>query len=75
MAGNTKTTGKVKWFSDSKGYGFIVPEDGSEDVFVHYSWIDGPPRDYKTLEVDQLVEFDVVHDAGKPQARHVRILS
>jgi len=51
-------TGKVKWFNNAKGYGFILPEGGGEDLFVHYSSIlmDG----YKTLKAGQDVEFDVL---------------
>ncbi len=50
--------GKVKWFNNAKGYGFILPEDGDEDLFVHYSAImmDG----YKTLKAGQSVAFDIV---------------
>lgn len=52
-------TGKVKWFNNAKGYGFILPEQGGEDLFAHYSSIcmDG----YKTLKAGQPVEFDVKH--------------
>lgn len=51
-------TGKVKWFNNAKGYGFILPEGGGEDLFVHYSSImmDG----YKTLKAGQDVEFEVL---------------
>ena len=51
-------TGKVKWFNNAKGYGFILPEGGGEDLFAHYSSIqmDG----YKTLKAGQDVEFDVL---------------
>lgn len=51
------TTGTVKWFSNTKGYGFISPEDGGEDVFAHFSAItmDG----YKTLKGGQKVEFEI----------------
>ncbi|MBD3645974.1 MAG: cold shock domain-containing protein [Pseudomonadales bacterium] len=51
-------TGRVKWFNNAKGYGFILPGDGGEDYFVHYSSIlmDG----YKTLKAGQLVSFDVL---------------
>lgn len=50
--------GKVKWFNNAKGYGFILPDEGNEDLFVHYSAIqmDG----YKTLKAGQPVQFDIV---------------
>lgn len=51
--------GKVKWFNDAKGYGFIEPEDG-DDVFVHHSEIQGDG--FKTLSEGQQVEFDVTED-------------
>ena len=49
--------GTVKWFNNSKGYGFITPEDGSQDVFVHHSSIQG--EGYKSLDEGQSVEFEV----------------
>jgi cold shock protein len=51
------STGKVKWFNNAKGYGFILSENGGDDLFVHYSSIqmDG----YKTLKAGQIVEFDI----------------
>ncbi len=49
--------GKVKWFSDSKGYGFITPDDGSKDVFVHHSAIQGDG--FRTLAEGQEVEYEV----------------
>ena len=48
--------GTVKWFNNAKGYGFIVPESGGEDVFVHYSTIDG--SGFKTLKEGQTVEYE-----------------
>lgn len=53
-----RTTGTVKWFNDEKGFGFITPEDGSKDCFVHHSAIQG--NGFKSLSEGQRVEFDVV---------------
>ncbi|MGD8558117.1 MAG: cold-shock protein [Gammaproteobacteria bacterium] len=49
-------SGTVKWFNNAKGYGFIVPESGGEDVFVHYSTIDG--TGFKTLKEGQVVQYE-----------------
>ena len=62
-------TGKVKWFSNVKGYGFIEKEGGGQDVFVHYSAIQG--EGYKTLEEGEGVTFDVVQGDKGPQAANV----
>lgn len=61
--------GKVKWFSAEKGYGFIEREEGAEDVFVHFSAIQG--EGFKTLEEGQQVEFQVVEGERGPQAASV----
>jgi len=61
--------GKVKWFSNQKAYGFITPEDGSSDVFVHFSAIQD--EGYKTLDEGQEVTFDVEDGAKGVQAQNV----
>jgi len=58
--------GTVKWFNNEKGYGFIVPEDGSKDVFVHYSAIN--MQGFRTLEEGDEVEFEVQQSDRGPQA-------
>ena len=61
--------GKVKWFSDQKGYGFIAKDDGSGDVFVHFSSVGG--EGYKSLKEGEAVEFEVVDSDKGPKAANV----
>ena len=66
-------TGSVKWFNNAKGYGFILPDEGGEDLFAHYSAIqmDG----YKTLNAGQKVSFDAVPGAKGLQAVNIRAVA
>ena len=67
--GNNMAQGTVKWFNGDKGFGFIAPNDGSADVFVHFSEIQG--TGYRNLEENQQVEFEIGEGAKGPQAQQV----
>ncbi len=64
-----RTTGTVKWFNDAKGFGFITPEDGSKDCFVHHSAIQA--QGFRTLAEGERVEFDRVEGQKGPAAENV----
>ncbi|MGH3622203.1 MAG: cold-shock protein [Sciscionella sp.] len=64
--------GTVKWFNSEKGFGFITPDSGDSDVFVHYSEIQA--NGFRTLEENQRVEFEVGQGAKGPQATGVSIV-
>jgi cold shock protein len=64
--------GTVKWFNSEKGFGFITPDKGENDVFVHYSEIQA--TGFRTLEENQRVEFEIGQGTKGPQAQGVRII-
>jgi CspA family cold shock protein len=67
-----RTVGTVKWFNDEKGFGFITPEDGSKDCFVHHSAIQG--NGFKSLQEGQRVEFDAVdRDKGRAAENVIKL--
>jgi CspA family cold shock protein len=63
-------TGTVKWFNESKGFGFITPDGGGKDLFAHFKEIQG--SGFKTLAENQRVEFEVVEGQKGPQAARIR---
>ena len=64
--------GKVKWFSDRRGYGFITPDDGGEDLFVHFSNIEMEGEGFRSLQEGQEVEYEAAQGKKGPEATNVR---
>ena len=67
-----KETGTVKWFNESKGFGFIAPDGGGKDLFAHFKEIQG--TGFKTLLENQRVEFDVTQGQKGPQASNILVV-
>ena len=68
-----RVTGTVKWFHDSKGFGFVSPDDGSRDCFIHHSAIQG--EGFRTLSEGEKVEFEVVDGEKGPSAENLMRLN
>ena len=67
-----RETGIVKWFNESKGFGFIAPDNGGKDLFAHFREIQG--SGFRTLQENQRVEFDISQGQKGPQATAIRVL-
>jgi CspA family cold shock protein len=66
-------TGTVKWFNDAKGFGFVTPDDGSDDVFAHFSAINMGGMGFKTLKEGQRISFEVAQGRKGKQASNIRL--
>jgi CspA family cold shock protein len=70
LSRKTMSTGTVKWFNDAKGFGFITPDDGSKDLFVHFSAIQA--SGFKTLKEADKVQYDVEQSPKGPRAANIK---
>lgn len=68
-----KTTGTVKWFNSTKGYGFVAPDNGSKDVFIHISALNA--AGLETLDDNQKIEFDIEEKQGKTSAININLIN
>ena len=68
-----KTTGTVKWFNSTKGYGFIAPDNGSKDVFIHISALNA--AGLEILDDNQKIEFDIEEKQGKTSAININLIN
>ncbi|MFM7569409.1 MAG: cold-shock protein [Betaproteobacteria bacterium] len=68
----SRETGIVKWFNESKGFGFIAPDNGGKDLFAHFKEIEG--SGFRTLQENQKVEFEVVQGQKGPAASRIRVV-
>ncbi len=66
-----RQVGRVKWFDNSRGFGFIEPTEGGRDIFVHYSAIEANDGEFRTLTEGEEVEFDLTQGGKGPQADNV----
>jgi CspA family cold shock protein len=67
-----RETGTVKWFNESKGFGFIAPDNGGKDLFAHFKEIEG--SGFRTLQENQKVEFEVIQGQKGPAASRIRVV-